>query len=110
MKGRISDQQRLAHIHEAIHEILSYTKNIGFNEFKRNSMIRFATVKQIEIIGEAAKNISESTRQQYPGIAWKEIIGLRNLLTHEYFGIDIQLIWQIIQIDIPELKLNLEKK
>ena len=109
MKGRISDQQRLAHIKEAIDEILSYTKDIDFKGFKEHSMLRFATVKQIEIIGEAAKNISEQTRQQYPDVAWKQITALRNLLTHEYFGIDIQLVWQIVQTDIPELKHKLEQ-
>lgn len=109
MKGRINDQQRLAHMREAMLEILSYTKGIDFTAFKENSMLRFATVKQIEIIGEAAKNVSEQTRQQYPDVAWKQITALRNLLTHEYFGIDAQLVWQIVQTDIPDLKHKLEQ-
>lgn len=83
MKGKISDQQRLIHIQEAIGEILSYTRKTDLETFKKNSMLRFATVKQIEIIGEAAKNISDETKQQYPEVAWKQITALRNVLAHE---------------------------
>ncbi len=63
MKDKMGDNQRIVHIHEAIAEILNYTKGIDLAEFKENSMIRFASIKQIEIIGEAAKNISEETRE-----------------------------------------------
>lgn len=67
-------------------------------------MMRFASVKQIEIIGEAANLITPETRAQYPDVPWKQIIGLRHILVHEYFGIDIQLIWQIITDDLADLK------
>lgn len=107
MRGKIGDEQRLIHIHEAITEIENYTKNIDITEFKNNSMMRFAAIKQIEIIGEAAKNITEETRKKYPGIEWKQIGGLRDILVHEYFGVDTDLIWQIIKVDIPALKLKL---
>jgi len=70
-------------------------------------MMRFASIKQIEIIGEAARHVSDETRSKFPNIAWKEIAGLRNILVHEYFGIDADLIWQIITVDIPELKNRL---
>jgi uncharacterized protein with HEPN domain len=108
MKGKMGDEQRLLHIKEAIQEIESYTAGIELTVFKSNSMIRFASIKQIEIIGEAAKNISEETRKKYSTIEWKQISGLRNILVHEYFGADADLIWQIIQTDIPELKLKLQ--
>ncbi len=109
MRNKMGDEQRLVHILEAIEEILSYNQNIEFNTFKSHSMIRFASIKQIEIIGEAAKNISEETRKKYPDIEWKQISGLRNILVHEYFGVDSELIWQIIQVDIPILKKSLAK-
>ncbi|MFM9839653.1 MAG: DUF86 domain-containing protein [Cyclobacteriaceae bacterium] len=109
MNDKMGDDQRLLHIEEAIAEIESYTKGIDILEFKSNSMIRFASIKQMEIIGEAARYVTEETRNKYPEIEWKEITGLRNILVHEYFGIDSNLIWQIIETDIPDLKKKLRK-
>lgn len=117
MKGKIGDKQRLLHILEAIDEIENYTSGTDFHSFLENSMMRFATIKQIEIIGEAANNITEDTQSEFNAIQWRQIIGLRHILVHEYFGIDNTLIWQIITNDIPKLKegiqlvrLNIEKK
>lgn len=110
MRGRIGDVQRIAHIHEAIGEIEEYIKGISEIDFKSKSMIKFASIKQIEIIGEAARYLTDETKSRYPDIEWKEISGLRNILVHEYFGIDADLIWQILTIDIPELKGKLEKE
>lgn len=100
----MGDEQRILHIKEAIKEIEGYIKGININEFKSNSMIHFASIKQIEIIGEAARHITDETRNKFTDIEWKELAGLRNILVHEYFGIDSDLIWQIVTIDIPELK------
>ncbi|MEN9952396.1 MAG: hypothetical protein RLZZ520_664 [Bacteroidota bacterium] len=72
-------------------------------------MMRFASVKQIEIIGEAANNISEETKEKFSEIQWRQITGLRHVLVHEYFGIDSRLIWQIIVNDIPTLKLQIKE-
>ncbi len=71
-------------------------------------MMRFATIKQIEIIGEAANNITEETKSEFNAIQWRQIIGLRHVLVHEYFGIDNTLIWQIITNDIPKLKEGIQ--
>jgi uncharacterized protein with HEPN domain len=67
-------------------------------------MMRFASVKQIEIIGEAANLLTLELRDAYADIAWRQIIGLRHILVHEYFGIDAEVIWQIVENDIPVLK------
>ena len=88
MNGKIGDEQRLLHIKEAIQEIQNYTKDIDILEFKSNSMIRFASIKQIEVIGEAARYLTEETKSKFADVEWKEITGLRNILVHEYFGID----------------------
>lgn len=109
MRGSIGDKQRLIHIQEAISEIREYTRNADLSDFKNNSMMRFACIKQIEIIGEAARNITEETTKNYPGIPWRQIAGLRNILVHEYFGVDNDLIWQIIKTDIPELEAQLQE-
>lgn len=66
--------------------------------------MRFASIKQIEIIGEAANQITVETKDKFSEIEWKQIVGLRNILVHEYFGVDNSLIWQIVITDIPLLK------
>lgn len=104
MKGKIGDSQRLIHILEAIIEIEMYTLNTSLEGFLENSMMRFASIKQIEIIGEASNYISEETKSKFADIQWRQIIGMRHILVHEYFGVDSQLIWQIIIEDIPKLK------
>jgi len=104
MKGKIGDKQRLLHILESITEIEHYTSRADFNSFLKNSMMRFASIKQIEIIGEAANYITEETKSKFTSIQWRQIVGLRHILVHEYFGIDGNLIWQIIVNDIPKLK------
>jgi uncharacterized protein with HEPN domain len=70
--------------------------------------MRFASIKQIEIIGETANYITETTKNKFSEIEWRQITGLRHILVHEYFGIDDKLIWQIIQTDIPELKQKID--
>ncbi len=108
MKGKIGDKQRLLHIAESINEIEKYISNATFEIFSTDSMMRYATVKQIEIIGEAANYLTEETKMQFPNIKWRQIIGLRHILVHEYFGIDSRLIWQIITNDIPKLKIDIQ--
>ncbi len=107
MKGKIGDKQRLQHILESISEIESYTRETTLDTFLENSMMRFASVKQIEIIGEAANYLTEETKIKFQNIQWRQIIGLRHILVHEYFGVDNKLIWQIIANDIPKLKLEI---
>src|SRR5690606_37316448 len=105
MKDKAGDLQRLMHIFESIKEIESYTSNVSIEIFLSNSMMRFASIKHIEIIGEAANYISDETKINFSDIEWRQIIGLRHILVHEYFGIDEFIIWQIIIEDIPKLKL-----
>lgn len=109
MKGNTGDKQRLLHILEAIKEIHQYTSGSDMDVFLKNSMMRFASIKQIEIIGEAANHLTEETRESFNEIEWRQIIGLRHVLVHEYFGVDGKLIWQMIREDIPQLKIKIEK-
>lgn len=104
MRSRLGDKARLNHILDAIIEIESYLNDVDFEIFLKNSMMRFACIKQMEIIGEASNHISEETKTQFSEIEWRQIIGMRNILVHEYFGIDGRLVWEIIQQDLPELK------
>lgn len=109
MKGKHGDKQRLLHILDAIVEIESYIKDKSLNDFLNNSMMRFASIKQIEIIGEAANLITKEAKEKFTEIEWSQITGMRHVLVHEYFGIDENLVWQVIINDIPVLKKKVQE-
>jgi uncharacterized protein with HEPN domain len=104
MRGERGDKVRLQHILEAIREIENYIVGVNYSDFSQNSMMRFATVKQIEIIGEATNHISNDTKEKYPEVRWRQIVGLRNILVHEYFSVDSAIIWDIVENDLPKFK------
>ncbi|OFX32211.1 MAG: hypothetical protein A2X08_08275 [Bacteroidetes bacterium GWA2_32_17] len=104
MRGKLGDKVRLQHILEAIIEIEKYLQNTDFPDFMENSMMRFASIKQMEIIGEASNHISDETKSKFSQIEWTQIVGMRNIFVHEYFGVDSTLIWEIIKNDLPDLK------
>lgn len=108
MKSKLGDEARIQHIYDAILEIETYTRNVDIDEFTDNSMMRFACIKQIEIIGEASNHVTKATQVRFEEIEWRKIIGLRNIVVHEYFGIDFEVIWGIIKSDIPDLKTKIE--
>ena len=70
-------------------------------------MMRFACIKQMEIIGEASNHISTETKERFSTIEWAQIIGMRNVFVHEYFGVDSSLVWEIIKNDLPDLKTKI---
>ena len=104
MRGKFGDKVRLQHILDAILEIENYLLNTDFSGFMENSMMRFACVKQMEIIGEASNHISEEIKSKFLNIKWSQIVGMRNVFVHEYFGVDSSLVWEIIKSDLPDLK------
>ena len=104
MRSKLGDRIRLQHILDAIQEIESYLGDIDFDSFLKNSMMRFACIKQMEIIGEASNHISDEVKSQFSTIEWEQIIGMRNVFIHEYFGVDSNIVWEIIKGDIPDLK------
>lgn len=104
MRSNFGDKARLQHIYDAILEIENYLATADFDIFMDNSMMRFACIKQMEIIGEASNHISEELKLTFSKVAWSQIVGMRNVFVHEYFGIDTSLVWQIIKNDLPELK------
>lgn len=107
MHNKLVDSIRLQHIIDAILEIENYITNKSFDDFYSDSMMFNATVRQLEIIGEASNKLSETFLIYHSDIPWAKMIGLRNVLIHNYFGIDDKMIWNIIQINLPVLKKNI---
>jgi uncharacterized protein with HEPN domain len=103
------DSVYLQHILDAISKIEEYTSKIIYDDFIQNSLIQDAVIRQIEIMGEATKKLSELLRNKYPQLPWKDIAGIRDKLIHEYFGVDIDAVWDTVKKDIPVLKLEIEK-
>jgi uncharacterized protein with HEPN domain len=94
----------LEDIVESIGKIEAYTKNMSYGRFTKNPQTIDAVVRNLEIIGEAAKHIPTSIRAKHTEIPWKKMIGLRNIITHEYFGIDEKIIWEIVKHNLSNVK------
>jgi uncharacterized protein with HEPN domain len=107
MRGRIGDKARLQHIIESANEIQLAIQGETEASFVENHVLRIAVVKWIEIIGEAANHISEETRNAVT-VEWSEIIGLRHIVVHEYFGINYDAIWNIAKNEVPVLAHTVE--
>ena len=104
MKSDKGDIARLQHIIDAILEIENYSLDADFPGFMKNSMMRYACIKQLEIIGEAGNHISIDVKAKFSNVEWSQIVGMRNIFVHEYFGVDSRLVWEIIKGDLPGLK------
>ena len=91
-------------IQESMDKIERYIKGLTYEAFVKNDMAVDAVIRNLEVIGEASKNIPEDVKKKYPNIPWKRMIGLRNIAVHEYFGIDLSIIWEIITRNLPETK------
>jgi uncharacterized protein with HEPN domain len=100
----------LLHMIEAADRILAYTNGVLKEQFLADTMMQDAVVRNIEIIGEAANNLVESSPeivQRYPSIPFAQIYGMRNRVAHGYFAVSMDMIWETVQTDIPELKNSL---
>ena len=97
----------LEDILSAIEKIEIYTRELSFKEFCENSMAVDAVIRNFEIIGEATKNVPKRVTEKYSDVEWKEAIGFRNVLTHDYFGIDLESVWDTLKNNIPVFKRHI---
>lgn len=98
------DLPYLNHILDAINDIEESLKGFTKDQFVKNKDVKEANIRRIEIIGEAAKNVSSEVKRKYNKIPWNKIVGTRDKVIHHYFGVNLDIIWEIIKKDLPELK------
>ncbi|MEM2939902.1 MAG: DUF86 domain-containing protein [Candidatus Bathyarchaeia archaeon] len=89
---------------DSINDIEDFTKNMSFEDFARDKKTINAVIRSLEVIGEATKNIPKSIRDKHPSIPWRKMAGMRDKMIHEYFGVDVKILWKTIKKDIPPLK------
>ena len=94
----------LSHILECIDKIEEYLKGKSKEDFLNSTQLQDAVIRRVEIIGEATSKVPEEIQNDYPEIRWEEAKGMRNILIHEYFGVDLDLTWEVVNQDLPELK------
>jgi len=103
------DFELLCDIKEAVQRISTYIGDLSYDEFIKDRKTQDAVVRSLEIIGEAAKNLSEGLKKKYQNIPWKELAGLRDRLIHQYFGVNFEIVWTIVRQELPELSREIEK-
>ena len=99
----------LEDILDALEKIENYTKNLSFTEFADNGMAVDAVIRNFEVIGEATKNVPEEIKEKYLEVEWKEAAGFRDVLIHDYFGIDLEAIWDTINKNLISFKEHILK-
>ena len=98
----------LNHILEEINYVSSHTKDLSEEEFLEDDTLTRAVVRSLEIIGEATKKLPPDFKSQYPNVEWKKMAGTRDILIHEYFGVDWEIVWDIIKNKLPKLQEGIE--
>jgi uncharacterized protein with HEPN domain len=99
-----SAKLRLADILEACDRVLDYTSGMSAEEFKADGRTTDAVIRNLQIIGEAVKPLPEATRARDEAVDWRRIAGMRDMLVHAYFGIDLDLVWDVAETKIPPLR------
>lgn len=103
------DIESLSDILEALHRIDQYAKVTNSQKFMEDIKTQDAVIRNLEIIGEAAKNLSKSLKEKYPHVAWSDLSKVRDKLIHHYFGVNLDIVWGIIEDSLPELLSQIKR-
>ena len=103
------DSLYLLHILDAMGQIESYLQNLDYEAYSQSRLVQDAVIRQLEIIGEATKNLSLEMRERATEIPWKNMAGMRDKLIHQYFGVDIASVWETAKEDLPTIRQRLEQ-
>ena len=109
MNEQLKDRDRLNHMLDAAQKAVSFTQGLNQEKFYQDEKLTFALLHLLEILGEAASKISLEFRKRHSEIPWTKIAGTRNKLAHGYFDVDLDIIWQIVNTQLPTLITQLEK-
>ena len=100
----------LTNCHDTQHTLIEeYTQHLSYQDFLGQRQAQDSVIRRLEIMGEAVKNLPRDFRQSYPEVSWRDIAGLRDVLIHNYLGMDLQEVWQIIEVDLPKIKPHLSQ-
>lgn len=106
---KAEDVTRMRHMLDAARKALEFTQNCERLDLDKDEKLALSIVRLLEILGEAAKNISSQCRDDYPEIPWRQIVGTRDRLIHGYSDVDLNIVWKIVSVDLPPLAITLEE-
>ena len=107
MREKPKDNDRLLHMVEAINNILEFVNGKSFEDYKNDKILRFAIIKNLEIVGEAAYLLTKEFKNNHDFIEWNDIIGMRHILVHSYYQIKDEIIWATIETELKPLKVKI---
>lgn len=103
------DKLYISHISESIEKIEKFIAGAGFSDFSKNELMQSGVIRELGIIGEAAKQFSDEFKSSHSAIPWKKVAGMRDKLVHDYFEIDLDAVWKTVKDDLPILKKEILK-
>jgi len=103
------DEAYLKHILDAISDVEKFAADVDWEGFCGNKEKQYAVLRGLEIIGEATKNLSRQCKGEHPEVPWRNVAGMRDKLIHGYFGVNLELVWQTINVELPRLKKQISR-